>query len=262
MAKEDTPTALLESALRTGASRPLLTYYDGPTGARVELSVATFATWVAKTAGLLTEGLGVGPGGRATLLLPLHWLTPVWYAACWAAGVLAGPVAPPAGPGVDVAVCGPDRVDQARARGAAEVVVVSLAPLGAPTGSAPPPGVLDYAAEVPAYPDQFLALGPPDPAAPALQVPDRATPYPAGELVALARSAALAPGERLLVTAEPATLADVLALTVAPWAVGGSVVLARNLDPASLVPMVTRERVTAVVGPAPALPGTRAVRVP
>ena len=40
---------LLAELLRADAGRPLVTFYDDATGERVELSVATYANWVAKT---------------------------------------------------------------------------------------------------------------------------------------------------------------------------------------------------------------------
>ena len=50
---------------RRDPTRPLLTWYDDATGERTELSGATLANWVAKTANLLVDGLGLGPGDRA-----------------------------------------------------------------------------------------------------------------------------------------------------------------------------------------------------
>ena len=44
-------------------ARPLVTFYDDATGERVELSVATYANWVAKTAGLAQDELDVERGG-------------------------------------------------------------------------------------------------------------------------------------------------------------------------------------------------------
>ena len=44
-----TPAGLLADALRADPGRPLITFYDDATGERVELSVATFGNWVAKT---------------------------------------------------------------------------------------------------------------------------------------------------------------------------------------------------------------------
>ena len=50
--------AALAGQLRTDAARPLVTFYDDATGERVELSVTTYANWVAKTAGLVQDELG------------------------------------------------------------------------------------------------------------------------------------------------------------------------------------------------------------
>ena len=66
-----------------------MTFYDDATGERVELSVATFANWVAKTANLLQDDLAAEPGDRLALLLPAHWQTAVWLLACSSVGVVA-----------------------------------------------------------------------------------------------------------------------------------------------------------------------------
>ncbi|MBK3590271.1 TIGR03089 family protein, partial [Streptomyces sp. MBT57] len=68
-----TAADLLRSALAADPARPLVTFYDDATGERVELSVATFANWVAKTANLLQSDLAAEPGDRLALLLPAHW---------------------------------------------------------------------------------------------------------------------------------------------------------------------------------------------
>ncbi len=88
-ATDRTPADLLSSALAADPGRPLVTFYDDATGERVELSVATFANWVAKTANLLQDELSVEPGDRVTLLLPAHWQTAVWLLACASVGVVA-----------------------------------------------------------------------------------------------------------------------------------------------------------------------------
>src|SRR4051812_49712532 len=67
------PTALA-AILRTGATRPLVTFYDDASGERVELSVATYANWVAKTAGLLQDELDLVRGGLVLVDLPTPWL--------------------------------------------------------------------------------------------------------------------------------------------------------------------------------------------
>ena len=48
---------LLDAALRSDPARPLVTFYDDATGERIELSVTTYANWVAKTASLLQDEL-------------------------------------------------------------------------------------------------------------------------------------------------------------------------------------------------------------
>lgn len=97
-ATDRTPADLLRSALAADPGRPLVTFYDDATGERVELSVATFANWVAKTANLLQGDLGAEPGDRLALLLPAHWQSAVWLLACASVGVVAevggDPVAP------------------------------------------------------------------------------------------------------------------------------------------------------------------------
>ena len=55
----ETFPAALAATLRTDPGRPLVTFYDDATGERVELSVATYANWVAKTAGLVQDELDV-----------------------------------------------------------------------------------------------------------------------------------------------------------------------------------------------------------
>lgn len=97
-ATDRTPADLLRSALAADPGRPLVTFYDDATGERVELSVATFANWVAKTANLLQGDLGAGPGDRVSVLLLTHWQTAVWLLACSSVGVVADVGAIPASP--------------------------------------------------------------------------------------------------------------------------------------------------------------------
>ncbi len=136
-----------------------MTYYDDATGERVELSAATLANWVAKTANLLQDELSAEPGDRLALLLPAHWQTAAWLLATAATGVVAALGGDPAE--ADLVVTGPDPLDEARAcRG--ERVALSLRPLGARFAQ-PPAGFTDYAVAVPAQPDTFAAYDPPGP---------------------------------------------------------------------------------------------------
>ncbi|MFE9838426.1 TIGR03089 family protein [Streptomyces sp. NPDC005551] len=228
-ATDRTPADLLRSALAADPARPLVTFYDDATGERVELSVATFANWVAKTANLLQGELAAEPGDRVALLLPAHWQTAAWLLACSSAGVLADVGGDPAA--ADHVVAGPGRFEEGLAcRG--ERIALSLAPLGRrfPT---PPAGYADYAVEVPSQGDRFQPYAPVDPEEPALIV--AGSEYTGAEVVERARAAApglglTGPGSRLLSALPYETWEGICAGLYAPLAVGGSVVLCRNLD--------------------------------
>lgn len=228
-----TPAALLDAALAADPARPLVTYYDDATGERVELSVATFANWVAKTANLLQGDLAAAPGDRLALLLPAHWQTAVWLLACAATGVTAVP-ADPASPdttaAADLVVSGPDALERARDC-TGERIALSLRPLGARFPQ-PPDGFLDYAVEVPGQGDRFQPYAAADPDAPALVV--AGAELSAAELVVRARadaeSRALAPGSRTLSTLGYDTWEGLSAGLYAPLAAGAGVVLCPYLD--------------------------------
>ncbi|MCF6524016.1 TIGR03089 family protein [Streptomyces sp. JJ36] len=245
-ATDRTPADLLDSALAADPSRPLVTFYDDATGERVELSVATLANWVAKTANLLQDELSAEPGDRLALLLPAHWQTAVWLLACSATGVVAEVSGDPAG--ADLAVAGPGTLETGRAcRG--ERVALSLRPMGVRFPE-PPAGFLDYAVEVPGQGDRFVPYAPADPAAPALVLPD-GTELSGAEVVRRAGADAgergLGPGTRLLSTLPFDGWAGLSAGLYAPLAAGASVVLCRHadrLDPAALAGRRESERVT------------------
>ncbi len=152
---------LLSRLLHSDAARPRVTFYDDAGGERVELSGATYANWVAKTAGLLQDELDAERGDLVLLDLPTHWLGAVWLGASWAAGLcvtadreLAGEAA--------VVVCGPDRVAEYAPLAADRPVVgLSLRPLGGRFVEPLPSGVVDYGAVVLAQPDSFAPVDPP-----------------------------------------------------------------------------------------------------
>ena len=79
---------VLAELLRTEPGRPLVTYYDHATGERVELSVTTYANWVAKTASLLVEEYDLERGQGLHVDLPTHWLGPVFLGAAWTVGLV------------------------------------------------------------------------------------------------------------------------------------------------------------------------------
>ncbi|MFE6978345.1 TIGR03089 family protein [Streptomyces sp. NPDC057682] len=244
-ASDRTPADLLRSALAADPARPLVTFYDDATGERVELSVATFANWVAKTANLLQGDLAAEPGDRLALLLPAHWQSAVWLLACASVGVVADVQGDPAA--ADLVVTGPEDLEAARACGG-ERVALALRPLG---GRFPqvPEGFMDYAVEVPAQGDRFAPFTPVDPGAPALAV--GGIELTGAELVERARrdgaALGLDAGSRLLSRRTYDSWDGLSAGLFAPLATGGSVVLCRNadrLDAEALARRVESERVT------------------
>ncbi|ANS65670.1 hypothetical protein SLINC_3446 [Streptomyces lincolnensis] len=245
-ATDRTPADLLRSALAADPGRPLVTFYDDATGERVELSVATFANWVAKTSNLLQSDLAAAPGDRVALLLPAHWQTAVWLLACSSVGVIAD-VGGDAG-AADVVVSGPDSLDAALAC-SGERVALALRPLGGRFPQAPS-GFADYAVEVPSQGDRFAPFAPVDPEEPALIVAGRE--FSAAEVVDRARAEApglglTGPGSRLLSGLPYDTWEGLNAGLFGPLATGGSVVLCRHLerlDEEALAKRIESERVS------------------
>ena len=87
--------ALLDPLLGADRMGPRITHYDDATGERIELSTVTLANWAAKTANLLREEFGVGPGSRVAVLLPAHWQTVAVLLGAWWVGaevVLVGDI--------------------------------------------------------------------------------------------------------------------------------------------------------------------------
>ncbi len=157
-------TALLARRVRVRGADPLLTYYDVDSGERTELSAASYANWVAKTANLLVEELFVDPGERVHLALarthPGHWVTLVWELACWQVGAVVSLGDEGSAATVVVVAPGAERITAADV----PVLVCSLHPLGLPLPERPTAPVLDYTLEVRGQPDHFV--GPPiDPGA-------------------------------------------------------------------------------------------------
>ncbi|SCF36022.1 TIGR03089 family protein [Micromonospora viridifaciens] len=223
----DNIARVFADAIAIDPTRPLLTWYDDATGERTELSGATCANWVAKTANLLVDDAALGPGDTAAVLLPPHWQTAAVLLGCWSAKltVVDAPGA------VDVLFAAADRIDAAAAWPAGERYALALDPFALPMRQVPS-GFTDFVSAVRGHGDHF-------------------TPYPqAGEADAelLARAEArgaelcLAPGDRLLidVTRHP----DPIDWLLAPLAAGASLVACANLDPSRLDPRTATEKVT------------------
>ncbi|GAA3280074.1 TIGR03089 family protein [Streptomyces lavendulae] len=247
-ATDRTPADLLRSALAADPGRPLVTFYDDATGERVELSVATFANWVAKTANLLQGDLAAEPGDRLALLLPAHWQSAVWLLACASVGVVAEVGGDPSG--ADLVVSGPDTLEEARAC-SGERVALALRPLGGRFPQ-PPAGFADYAVEVPGQGDRFAPFAPVDADAPGLVVGGEELSYAAVVERARADAAARGFGEgaRVLSGLGYDSWEGLSSGLYGALATGGSVVLCRYLDrlsPQALEQRTESERVTHTV---------------
>lgn len=157
---------VLAERLRRDPGRPLVTFYDDATGERVEVSVTTWANWVAKAASLLVDELDLERGDRIRVDLPAHWLGTVFLGAAWSAGLVVTD-----GDDVAAAVCGPATLEQWAPR-AAEVAVLacSLRPMGVRFAEELPAGVQDVGVEIWSQPDAFTPWDPPGPDDPALAV--------------------------------------------------------------------------------------------
>lgn len=231
--------ALYREATRDPA-RPVITYYDDGTGERTELSGATLDNWVAKTANLLVDGLALGPGDTAVVLLPPHWQTAAVLLGCWSAGVTVsyGATSAAAHP-ADVAFAAADRLAETDA---SDVYALALAPLAAPLRPGPPAGVLDYVVEVRGHADRYAGRAP-DPTDPA--TPDETHERLCQRAKSHAADLDLPPGARVLVDGD--TVTDPVDWLLAPLAAGGSVVLCRHLDRGRLDERAAAERVTSIL---------------
>ena len=218
-----TPEGLFAAVLAAHPERPLVTWYDETPGrgARVELSARSLANWAAKTAGLVTDELGLGPGDRVFVDPVAHWVLPGLLAGIWNAGpevVTTGAAGP-----LDAAVV---------ARGAgtrpAADEVFTLDPAS--------PLLLGAADDAPGSPpdsrDLPTALRPhPDRPAPArgaagdAALDGRTRTDLAAAATARAGRLGLTPTAGRLLWSGPLAGDALVTAVLAPWAVGGSLVL-------------------------------------
>jgi uncharacterized protein (TIGR03089 family) len=229
---------VLRAQLRHDPGRPLLTWYDHATGERVELSVTTYANWVAKVASLLVEEGDLERGMRLRVDLPTHWLGPVFLGAAWTVGLVVTTDDDP-----DAVVCGPNTLESWASRADDGVVLAcSLLPMGVRFATPVPSGVHDVGLEVWSQPDAFTAWDPPTAQDPALAGGYGETTQ--GALVqAAAAGSLLTDGGRLFSVANPASPPGIATFTE-PLVRGGSLVLVRHPDPERLDATYAAERAT------------------
>jgi uncharacterized protein (TIGR03089 family) len=237
---ETTIPAAFAAAVRQDPTTPLLTWYDDATGDRTELSATTLDNWVAKTANLLVDGAGLGPGDAVAVLLPPHWQTAAVLLGGWAAG-LAADLGPDPQP-VEVLFTNPEHVEVAAGWSTGDRYATGLLPLAAPLRQVPP-GFIDYTVEVRGFGDRFVASAP-------VGENDRALAGPVEEShLSVCRTAAdraaelgLKPGDRVLVDARAHP--DPVDWLLAPLVADASIVLCGNLDPAKVESRARSEQVT------------------
>jgi uncharacterized protein (TIGR03089 family) len=227
--------ALLDPLLGRDPVGPRITYYDDASGERIELSTVTLSNWAAKTANLLHDELGAGPGSRIAVLLPAHWQTAAVLLGIWYIGAEVQ-----LGPGeADVALCTTDRLADADAAvGPGEIAVLSLDPFGKPAAGVPV-GVTDYATSVRVHGDQIVPERHPGPALDGRSV---------AELLGAATDSAVTQGmtadDRVLSTATWDTARDLTDNLLAVLAAGASLVQVANADEALLERRREVEKVT------------------
>lgn len=229
-----TPASVLADLLAADPSRPRLTFYDdapGPTrGERIELSGKVLANWVSKAANALQEEYDVEPGSVVRLALPPHWRAVYWALATWSVGALLDLTGDEAAQVVvsdDVAAPTP---------AGSNLVVVTLAALARSHPGTLPPHAMDEARELATYGDAFTPWQEPGPDDPALVSAAGRAAYGA-----VVPTRDWPRGSRVHVTGD---LAQVLASTLAAWAVDGSVVLVREPEAATLPERLRAEGVT------------------
>jgi uncharacterized protein (TIGR03089 family) len=193
-------------------AQPLITYVQG--AARVELSGATTANWISKTANLLVDGYG-GPD-RVGIVLPLHWQTPCLLLGAVASGATAVVGTDPRHlEGCAVAFTTADGVEAALDAGVEDVFACSLTPFATRLAEVPR-HALDAAVEIPGYGDHFGGR----PRDARVEVDGRLIDVPALDV---------GPSDRVLTARDPRT-ADGLAVLLGALRAGAAVVLLREGD--------------------------------
>jgi len=226
--------ALLDPLLSVNPMGPRITFYDDSSGERIELSTVTLANWAAKTANLLRDELGAGPGSRVAVLLPAHWQTAAVLLGVWWIGaeVVCTGLA-------DIALCTTDRLAEAdEVADGGEVAVLSLDPFGKPAAGLPV-GVTDYATAVRVHGDQVTPERSPGPALDGRSVDAVLDAAQRG-----AQERGLTASDRVMSSQPWSTPLQIVDNLLAVFAAGASLVQVANPDTALLDRRRVTEKVT------------------
>lgn len=225
--------------------RPVITHYDDATGERTELSGATLDNWVAKTANLVVDSLGLGPGDEAAVWLPPHWQTAAVLLGCWATGLTVA-YGEPSAAEAGLAFASVEAVLAGAPATAGDRYALGLAPMGAPLREAPPEGWLDYVSEVRTHGDRYA--GAPVAADTVAWLDPGGAAVTQAALLDRARERAarlgIVPGSRVLIDADAYPYP--LDWLLAPIAVDATVVLCTHTDLAELASRAEIEKATTV----------------
>ncbi|WP_052209307.1 TIGR03089 family protein [Kocuria sp. ZOR0020] len=157
--------ALLQSMAQQPT--PALVFY-GHDGGRVELSGRVLENWVAKTANLLVDDLGLMPADRVLLEPTVHWRTAVVVAGVWRVGatVVLADSSENNGAGVALAVTMAPDAQRSSAEGdvfgaaAGDLMVLAYPALAMELDpSLLPAGAIDFCAEIRAHGDHYADAG-------------------------------------------------------------------------------------------------------
>ena len=223
------------ASIRRDPASPLLTFYDDASGDRTELSGATLDNWVSKTANLLVDGLGLGPGDVAAVLLPPHWQT----AAVLLGGSAAGlSVETGDAPSAEVLFTTPERASTTKAP---DRYATGLLPFAMPLRELPA-GFADFVLEVRQYGDHFSGqpVAADDPA-----LDGRSHRDVLAAATARAAELGITAGARVLIDA--GVHPDPVDWLLAPLTAGASVVLCVNLEAAKVTARAESEKATLIL---------------
>lgn len=235
-----TPASVLSTLNDHDSAAPRITCYDdvpGPTaGERIELSGHVLGTWVSKAGNALQEEWDIEPGSVVRLSVQPHWRLLYWAWAVWSVGAhvdLDGDLA------ADLVVTD----DTGSLPGDGPAVLVTRGALARSAGADLPDSVMDEAADLASFGDDFMAWQEPDEDDLALTLGGSSRTH--GAVVAdVCADVPVAKGARLHLV-DP-TAGELLRTAMAVWAGGGSLVLQLGaVDAQTLTRRATTEGVTA-----------------